>query len=71
MMPGVDGYADLRAIRAKRLAPDARILVLTAKSDPTGMSGLSRLAQHAARAAADVQYGVRSHHEVVAKASLG
>jgi DNA-binding response OmpR family regulator len=39
MMPGVDGYAVLRTIRAKHLAPDARILILTAKSDPTDAVG--------------------------------
>jgi DNA-binding response OmpR family regulator len=39
MMPGVDGYAVLRAMRAKPLAPDMRVLILTAKSDPTDAVG--------------------------------
>ena len=34
MMPRVDGHGVLRERREKRLAPDTRIVVLTAKSDP-------------------------------------
>lgn len=34
MMPRVDGHDVLRARRARLLAPDTRVVVLTAKSDP-------------------------------------
>ena len=41
--------------RAVRFEPD----------EPAGMPGRARLVQHAARTAAHVQDGVRSHHEVL------
>ncbi len=34
MMPGVDGHGVLRVRRDEALAPDCRIVILTAKSDP-------------------------------------
>ena len=35
MMPGVDGFGVLRTRTSESLAPDTRILILTAKSDPS------------------------------------
>jgi DNA-binding response OmpR family regulator len=35
MMPNVDGHGVLRARRERDLAPDTRIVILTAKSDPS------------------------------------